>query len=150
MAKLPREDLSAIADYLLSIQKLEPAIHSQSIRSTTEPGGYIHGGEIFIGACGSCHETTAPMMSVNNRPTLAQSTAINADDPRDAIQTILGGIAWPEEPRRAIYMPPFEHVLSDQDLADLAQYLRARFTSKPVWSDISKTIAAVHQARGTS
>jgi len=154
MGKLPQEDLAAIADYILSIQKPASAsevgsARPQSAQALSAQNGYMHGEALFIGACSSCHETTAPMMTMSNRPPLARSTAINADDPRDTVQTILGGIAWPEEPRRAVYMPPFDEVLSDQDLADLTEYLRARFTTKPTWTDTTKAIADVRRARGT-
>jgi len=153
LAKLPEADLAAMADYILSIQKRgqtrqgQPTPASQSIPLSSKSGGYARGESIFTAACSSCHESTAPMMDMSGRPSLAQSTTINADDARDTVQTILGGIGWPDEPRRAIYMPPFEAVLSDQDLTDLAEYLRARFTAKPIWTDVAKTIGAVHKAR---
>jgi mono/diheme cytochrome c family protein len=149
LEKLPAEDLAAIADYLLSIQKPAQPPQTPSTHRPPEPDGYARGERIFAGACSSCHEPTAPMMGISNRPSLALSTALHADDARDTVQTILGGIAWPDEPKRAIYMPPFEHVLSDRDIADLAQYLRARFTTQPDWTDVAGTIAAVHQSRKT-
>jgi mono/diheme cytochrome c family protein len=149
MAKLPTVDLAAIADYLLSIQK-QPVRSSQAAsapdqRRTTE--GDARGERIFAGACGSCHESTAPMTNMSDRPSLGLSTAVNADDPRDTVQVILGGIPWPQEPSQALYMPPFEDVLSDPDIADLAQYLRTRFADKENWTDLANTIAAVHESR---
>ncbi len=149
MGKLPDADVAAIANYILSIQKRGQALPTASTRPAQKGNGYERGKEIFAGACSSCHEPPAPMMEISGRPSLALSTAINANDARDTVQTILGGIAWPGEPRPAVYMPPFGDALSDQDVADLAQYLRARFSSKSEWNDVAKTIAAVHKARET-
>jgi len=41
-------------------------------------------------------------------------------------------------------MPAYADMLSDQQVQDLAAYLRTRFTDKPAWSNVP---AAVAEAR---
>jgi mono/diheme cytochrome c family protein len=108
-------------------------------------GGDTHAQAIFIGACGGCHGQDAPMMR-DGSPSLALSSAVNAQTPRGVIQILLHGIPW-REGKSAPYMPSFGAALTDEQVADLAGYLRATFTDKPGWSDLPAEVA---RARGAS
>jgi mono/diheme cytochrome c family protein len=44
-------------------------------------------------------------------------------------------------------MPAFADYFTDRQLADLAAYLRARYTDKPPWPDIAQAIGAARLER---
>ena len=67
-------------------------------------------------------------------------------DPRDTLKIMLDGL---EPPTGAAgpYMPPFADAFRDADLADLAGYMRARFTTRTAWADLGKAAAKARAAR---
>jgi mono/diheme cytochrome c family protein len=70
---------------------------------------------------------------------------VNAPTPRGVIQIILNGIPW-REGKSAPYMPSFAAALTDAQVADLAAYLRAAYSEKPVWSDLPAEVAKAREA----
>ncbi len=55
------------------------------------------------------------------------------------MRTILGGIdAYRDQ--GGPYMPAFEDTLTKAQIADLARYIRARFSDESEWSDIEATL----------
>jgi mono/diheme cytochrome c family protein len=85
-------------------------------------------------------------MTRDGAPSLALSTLVNAPTPQGAIQVILHGIPW-REGKSAPYMPSFAFALTDAQIADLAGYLREKYSDKPAWSDLPAEVA---KARETS
>ncbi|KVE45584.1 c-type cytochrome [Burkholderia sp. BDU5] len=146
LATLPREDVDAIATYLLSLQKAQTGDAPHAIpveaRSMTEPAR--RGATIFAASCAQCHGPNAPMQSIGERPSLALSTAVNADTPRNLAQMIIGGITWEGE-RAVNYMPPFGDVYSDEQIADLAQYVRAAYSSRGPWTGVDATVSTLRK-----
>ena len=72
-------------------------------------------------------------MSINGaRAPLSLSTAVNADSPRNMVRLILDGIDW-HESDSAPFMPPFADTFTDAQIAQLANYTRARFTTRGAW-----------------
>jgi nicotinate dehydrogenase subunit B len=59
-------------------------------------------------------------------------SAIAEDDPRNTLLAILEGIQPPVGARGA-FMPPFADSLADPEVADLAAYLRSRFSNRAAW-----------------
>jgi mono/diheme cytochrome c family protein len=96
------------------------------------------GAALFAGACASCHEPGAPTM-LEGRPHLALGTALHEDNPRDTIHILLRGVTSPAG-RAGPTMPGFD-VLTDPQIALIADYLRARFTDKPPWRDLPREVA---------
>jgi mono/diheme cytochrome c family protein len=88
---------------------------------------------LFQASCAQCHGPGAPMQSIGERPTLAFSTALNADTPRNAIQMMFNGIGWHGEDTLN-YMPSFVDQYDDAQIADLAAYVRAAYTDRPAWT----------------
>ena len=84
------------------------------------------------------------MQSPGQRPTLAFSTAVNAGTPRNAIQMVLGGIAWHGEDT-INYMPAFGDVYSNEQIADLLSYVRATYSQHSAWTDVEATVAKVRK-----
>jgi mono/diheme cytochrome c family protein len=96
------------------------------------------GASIYAATCATCHETERPLPygGVN----LGLSSAIASPDPRNLANIVLSGIR-PLEGVRSPIMPSFADAMNDDQIAALLNYLRARFSSQPVWMGVEKTVA---------
>lgn len=131
------EDVEAIAVYLLSLQT--PArvpLNALPAQAATLPGATL-----FTAACASCHGAAAPMSTNGGRPPLAQGTAVNADSPRNALRMILDGIGW-QGSTSAHFMPAYAPLFTDAQIADLANYTRARFSTREPWPSLDAAAVA--------
>jgi mono/diheme cytochrome c family protein len=57
---------------------------------------------------------------------------------------ILQGIE-PQPGSPGAYMPAFEAMFGDGEIGSLAQYVRARYTNQPQWTDIRQEISKARQ-----
>ena len=134
LAGVPREDVEAMAAYLMTIQQPASATPIPAVAQAGTPGAAL-----FAAACAGCHTPAAPMMRLGGRPGLARSSAVLGDDPSNFIQTVLHGIPW-ERPApngaAPAYMPPFADVLSDAQVAELAAWVRTG-AGRPAWPDVA-------------
>ena len=138
LASVPRDDVVAIASYLMSIQAPPTAAAAVvSAPPQTALAGSA-GARLFGAACAACHAPSAPMMVLAGRPGLARSSAVQGTGPGNFIQTVLGGI--PVEPGSPVYMPPFADTFTDQQIAALAEYVRAA-AHQPAWRDVADASA---------
>ena len=150
LARVSDQDVRAIAAYIASLaggseqQRQKAAEEARAFAKSrawgvAAPGnpGKDGGEEIFAGACAGCHRVagTTPVE-------LALSTAVNQPDPRNLIRILIDGI-MPED-QKGPMMPGFADVLTDQQVAALVSYVRARFTERPAWPNVA---ARVHQIR---
>lgn len=140
LAEVPREDVEAMATYLMSIQSAQPLqrVAAAAPRGATVPAGQA----LFAAACASCHAEAAPMMRLAGRPGLARSSTVQGDSPVNFIQTVLHGIAWQQA--SLVYMPPFADSLSDEQVAQLAAYVRAE-ARKGAWEDVANISARLRK-----
>jgi mono/diheme cytochrome c family protein len=143
LAGVPREDVAAIASYLVSIQtadRADPAAPrpAQAASAAAVPAGDA-GERLFAAACAGCHAAPAPMMRLAGRPGLARSSALQGSSPANFVQTVLHGIPW--EQGSAVYMPPFADSLNDEQVAQLAAYIRTGIAGQPAWKDVAATSA---------
>jgi mono/diheme cytochrome c family protein len=114
---LTAADLAAMAEYLKSL----PA------DSTLRAGRQIlyperqHGATVYASYCSGCHQADGKGVT-GKFPPLAGNPVVIAPDPANVFNVILAGI-----PARGGYgaMPGFAKQLSDQQIADLVNYLRA-------------------------
>jgi mono/diheme cytochrome c family protein len=145
LATVPEEDVQAIAAYILSIQKSQPAAVNvfAGVQGSASPE-VQRGATLFAASCAQCHGPAAPMQSVGERPSLALSTAVNATTPRNAVQMMLSGNGWHGEDRMN-YMPAFNQIYNDQQIADLAAYIRATYSQRGPWKDVEDTVAKVRK-----
>jgi mono/diheme cytochrome c family protein len=149
LAEVPREDVDAMASYLMSIQAI-PAPAPAAVRTAAAPAlapeptatDGSAGARLFAAACASCHAASAPMMQLGARPGLARSSALLGPEPTNFIQTVLHGIPW--EGRSRVYMPPFADTLSDEQVAALAAYVRTA-AGQPAWKDVSGKSAQLRE-----
>jgi mono/diheme cytochrome c family protein len=155
LADAPEADVKAIALYLMSLQSgagsaPQAAATAPNATGTDAKGDQAtqaslqSGSIVFNASCASCHGAGAPMSTLSDRPPLSRSTSLSADDPRNTVRQILEGIPW-EGSGATRYMPAFGTLLTDTQIADVANYTRATYTGKAGWSSLDG--AAVKQLR---
>ncbi|SHM15273.1 c-type cytochrome [Rhodanobacter sp. OK091] len=144
LRRVPREDVEAIAAYLLSLQ--QPWRAPQSSAALSDLAQRIdRGKQVFAGACAECHDDGSPMRDAMGRPALTMSSAVMSPSPRNFVMTVHKGLAWPAQPDHTVYMPPFADVLTDQQIADLATYVRSTSAQPTPWPDLDKHVAELRE-----
>jgi mono/diheme cytochrome c family protein len=139
LGTIPEADVHAIAVYVASQMPATRSPASPAALPAVSPAAAPEqAAAIFEGACAACHGADAPAAR-GGAPSLALSTAVRAPTPRDLINVILLGIPW-QEGQPGPYMPGFAGALTDQQVAALAGYVRARYTGLPAWPDVDATI----------
>jgi len=145
LAQASEDDVRAIAVYFASLMAHAPAAQGlpPADKGNVADAAHPEAAALFAGACATCHETGAPMMQ-EGRPSLAWGTPLHENTPNDTIQIIMHGLASPAG-RSGPTMPAYGHSFSDQQLADITAYLRARYTDKPPWPDVPRAVAQVRK-----
>ncbi|KAA0585724.1 cytochrome c (plasmid) [Azospirillum oryzae] len=145
LSRAPEADVRAIATYIasLSADRAAPKAPSPPDRAAEAAKANPAGATLFAGACAGCHEGGAPMMT-QGRPGLSTVTALQLDSPDNAIRAILQGIHPPTGPAGPT-MPAFAASLTDAQIADLAAYLRSRFSDRPAWTSLATAAATVRK-----
>ena len=135
-SQLAPEDIRAIVAYLRTV----PAIASADLPATTAPaapashkdGGSTpdpRGKMVFQGACVSCHGWTGES-SLSPFATLTGAWAVNDPSATNVAQIVISGTKR-HTPPDAVSMPAFGNAYSDVEIAAVANYVTARFGSKP-------------------
>jgi mono/diheme cytochrome c family protein len=135
-SQLAPEDIRAMVAYLRTV----PAIASADLPATTAPaapashkdGGGTpdpRGKMVFQGACVSCHGWTGES-SISPFATLTGAWAVNDPSATNVAQIVISGTRR-HTPPDAVSMPAFGNAYSDVEIAAVANYVTARFGSKP-------------------
>lgn len=148
---LPDEDIRALSLYFADIAELPeggaaPA-ELPSLLERTEgelTAEERRGEQVFRSFCVSCH-FTQPDAPQANRPALAVNSAVIGPDPTMFVHVVLNGVTA-EEGGLDAQMPAFRGVLSDQDVADVAAYLRAAYGGRGEWTDVADRSSEVRDA----
>jgi len=69
---------------------------------------------------------------------------VNAQTPRNAIQMMIGGVPWHGEDTMN-YMPPFGDEFTNDQLADLATYLRAAYSKRVQWQAVTDSVLKIRK-----
>lgn len=151
LAKLPDEDIRAMATYLASfsqatelaadaVQAKAQAAVAQAAALAPRPG---QAQRLFNGACAACHhDGDGPKLLGANVP-LALNSNLHSDRPDNLLQVIVHGIREPAS-RELGFMPGFGDALSDAQIAELAAYMRQRYApGRPAWTDVPAALARV-------
>jgi mono/diheme cytochrome c family protein len=136
LSKLAPEDIRAMVAYLRSV----PAQPSPDLPATTAPpapashrdgGGTAdaRGKMVFQGACVSCHGWTGES-PLSPFATLTGAWAVNDPSATNVAQIVISGTRR-RTPPDAISMPAFGSAYSDAEISAVANYVTARFGSKP-------------------
>jgi mono/diheme cytochrome c family protein len=134
-SQLTPEDVRAVVAYLRTVPPTAspdlpaplappaPASHKQG--GTPDPRGKM----VFEGACVSCHGWTGES-SISPFATLTGAWAVNDPSAINVVQIVISGTSR-HTPEDAISMPAFGNAYSDDEIAAVANYVTARFGSKP-------------------
>jgi mono/diheme cytochrome c family protein len=134
-SQLTPEDIHAVVAYLRTVPPTAspdlpatlappaPASHKQG--GTPDPRGKM----VFEGACVSCHGWTGES-SISPFATLTGAGAVNDPTGINVVQIVISGTSR-HTPEDAISMPAFGNAYSDDEIAAVANYVTARFGSKP-------------------
>ena len=150
---LSEDDVYAIASYVMSFMGELPADKAEKAKAFAaerEFGGAsaptpaaagdrpeARGEAIFSRVCANCHRSGGQTVA------LALTSTVAGADPRNVIHIVMNGIEPPSGvPEKS--MPRFGPTLSDEEIADLLAFIRARFTDRPAWSDVP---ARIREAR---
>lgn len=146
LSEAPEADVKAIAVYVASQINGSPgaqAIHPSPIDNDAKAAkAQPRGATLFAGACAGCHAPGAPMAN-QDRPSLALASSVRDDTARGAMQAMLQGVT-PPVAGRGPAMPGFAATFRDEDLADIAAYVRARYSDQPAWKNLK---SAARQTR---
>jgi mono/diheme cytochrome c family protein len=138
LADAPEKDIRAIAVFIASLSK------GRSTSSLPSPSGDNSSAvaTIYSGACGACHDRQAGTAS-QGLP-LSLSSSLREARSRNALNIIMHGIArLPGEV--GPFMPAFDGMLTDAQIADLAAYIRDRFAGAPAWNNIGDDISKIRK-----
>jgi len=142
LARAPEADVRAMAVYLAD--RMNAAPRSSPVDHAAEAAAqHPMGAQLYAGACAACHEAGAPMMR-EGRPPLPLGTPLHEDDPRDTIAIVLQGLK-PPVGAAGPAMPAFAPSFTDAQVAEIAAYLRARFSTRPAWSKLPAAVAAARK-----
>jgi mono/diheme cytochrome c family protein len=121
-------DLRAIATYLKSV----PAGSDQKAKAPgTDKDRLARGEAVYVDQCAGCHmENGAGQKGVF--PPLRGNAVVQAKDPETMLHMVLGGarVAATAGNPTGLAMPAFDWKLTDQDIADLATYLRGAWGNR--------------------
>jgi len=145
LAQAQSEEVRAIATYIASLssqtgtapENATSGDNKQVAKASAEVAA------IFSGACSNCHDGRdgiGPSKAVS----IALSAAVRQSGSANVVRVIIEGIQ-PVPGMPGAYMPSFDNVLTDQQIASLADYVRARYTNEPQWKDVRQEIAKMRQ-----
>jgi len=139
------EDVHAIAAYIAS---LSPETGSPTQPVVAPGGNPVKDASpetvaIYNGACAKCHNDRGEV-GPSKALSLSLSTAVRQADASNAVNVIVNGIdAYRTE--GGPYMPAFGGMLTNDQIASLAEYVRARYTSQPKWSGVKQKVSQARE-----
>ncbi len=136
-------DLLATAAYLQSLPETQPAYRG---KPSQNPQLYAAGEQLFAKHCASCHGLQGEGVQLEGSvalPTLAGNRAITMHTTANLVRIILAGGYAPSTAGnpRPFGMPPFVHVLNDEDIAAVTTYIRAS------WGNNADAVSAADVVR---
>ncbi|MES2990372.1 MAG: molybdopterin cofactor-binding domain-containing protein [Pseudomonadota bacterium] len=151
LGQLPESDVRAMATYLASlaapgVDAVRSAAEVVARSNAPEAVGAGPAQRLFTTACGACHHDGSGPQLLGRNIALALNTNLHSDAPDNLLRVILEGIREPAT-REIGFMPAFRDNLDDNQIAQLAAYMRQRFApDKPAWSDLAAASARVRAA----
>jgi mono/diheme cytochrome c family protein len=148
MSYLTAGDIAAIIEYLRTIPPivstdLPPPRSVVSTSVTSDSTAAIFRGEtVFSRACAACHGSNG-VSPLTPLATLTGSRAVNDPTGDNIVQVVLFGAR-----DFTTMMPAFEHVLSDDDVADVVNYVTSRFGAAPSAVTAARVTAIRNHAIG--
>jgi mono/diheme cytochrome c family protein len=149
-AKMDPQDIQAMALYLSDLpgasHDVTPAAVALPVSGSdiAEMAGKASAGErLYRNSCAACHQNNGD--GIRGLPALRNHTVLHHPNADNVIMAILEGV-WPEEGQG---MPGFAHELSDQQIADLTNYVMTTFGPGKAGTDAQR-VAALRQGGAAS
>ncbi|MBV8407459.1 MAG: cytochrome c [Alphaproteobacteria bacterium] len=120
---LTDEDAAAMATYLAGDPPPPlPAFAAADLPAGTKDNGH----RLYVAVCGGCHGL-AGEGTPNVAPPMTTNAALRLPQPTNLLTVLITGLPWRDFPHGARLqdMPGFTGLLTDQEIADVANYLRA-------------------------
>lgn len=140
---LTDEDAAAMAAYLAG----EPAPAVPAVAAAAlSPETAANGRRLYVAVCAGCHG-----LDGEGTPTMAPAMTTNAElrlpRPTNLLTVLADGIPWRDFPHGRLQdMPGFTDLLTDTEIADLSNYLRATWGGRA--PDVAAAdVAALRRAR---
>jgi mono/diheme cytochrome c family protein len=133
------EALRAIATYVVSLDARsdeERRRHAQAALERARKMRAMRGNAVYDGACADCHNRGRG--EEGGALELPLGTALTVPTPRNLAYIVRDGIVPPDGERGA-WMPAFAGMLTDEQLSDLLNYLRA-LSGEPAWPDVAREV----------
>lgn len=139
---LSQEDLTAIARYLKSLPAKDPQQASfkpdDSVANALWHGDDSKpGAAVYIDSCAACHKSDGSGYD-HFFPALRGNSVVQTEDATSLIHVVLAGSTLPgtQQAPSAITMPPFGWRLSDQEVAEVVNFIRSS------WGNQAKAVDA--------
>ncbi|MDB5500902.1 MAG: alcohol dehydrogenase [Tardiphaga sp.] len=137
LSYLTDPDLRAIAIYLKGIAARTASTTATAGKTAATTAklsaarDLTPGERLYLDNCNACH-FVGGQGAARVFPSLDGASIVNAESPTGLIRTILGGAATPSTSRSPsiLPMPGFAYRLSDQEVADLASFVRSGWTNQ--------------------
>ena len=139
-AHLKNSDLNAMATYLKDLPKTSEVAEAKVDHSD---GSILERGKaLYTANCIGCHFASGVGMA-KVFPPLKASAVVQAKYPDTVLQVIIGGgkVVTTKRQRWPYHMPPFGRKLSDQQIADIATYIRN------AWGNRASAVSAAEVAK---
>lgn len=152
LAALSDSDIKALSVYFADLagnHKTDPETNPQlkadiDKQSQMKDLRIDNGARLYVTSCASCHYSADPL--VKGRPLLTLGSATHLDEPTNLINLILDGVRA-DQGIKGVVMPAFRNALTDDEIADIAAYLRAEAGEAP-WPNLEAKVDEIrHQPR---
>jgi nicotinate dehydrogenase subunit B len=152
LAELPEADVRAIAHYIASLSPPVDAATAAQAAGKRAGGvdadmltavGFQSGRRMFEAACAVCHAESGGVGHFGVRPLMGLNTSVSQASPDNLLRVLMHGIEQPATEGLG-YMPGFKDSFDDQQMAELAGYIRARYApGEPAWRDLAAAASRV-------
>lgn len=123
---LPVSDVEDIATYLQTATKPQSTPLAPSIPNAN--ASIARGQKLYTANCAGCHGANGSGLPPNSVPNLAGNDSVTAEQPYNVMGAVLGGLgSWANHGPK---MPAFGSQFSDQQIADIANYVRTAWGNK--------------------
>ncbi len=138
LGEVPDDDVRALAAYTattLGLPAPDAGAHAQTLidRAARDPAAAMPGATVYAGACATCHDSGGQVPWTLR--SLALHSSVQGPTSANVVRSVAGGIKAPDG-HPGPFMPPFAGALTPRQIADVAVYVRARFSDKPAWTDV--------------
>jgi mono/diheme cytochrome c family protein len=150
LSRVSREEVGAMSVYAAALDSRSRQEREKHLREAAAPArqrdsdrAAANGAVIYAGACADCHDRGRD--KEGGALQLQLAIALTLPTPANLIHVTRDGI-FPREHEAQRWMPEFATALTEEQIADLAVYLRS-LTDKPAWQDVRAEVRKLSQGR---